>query len=478
MDASAREPVDHRPIIAKPADPLSWPRRRFTRSSGDAGSGIADDRGGQLFDFGERPHRGGDGRMTPTSDTRPAGLRALIAGAARRSREECGQAIVYVVLAIVPLLGMAAFAIDVGHAYFAQRELQSQADAAALASAQGLPDSTAASQLAASYSGSAGAKNQQSNLPGVSTNVSFKCAFASVSCTVPSSVVVSEHAKVDTFFARVVGINSIDVVVKATACLGGWNAAYLISDAASSSCIVQPGPCNLGYPASGGSGRASVTFNESAVLRGSATNPGGTERTIDVFYNDEHALTLGVRSVVVKTSATSSTTTNYSVSPLTSNPSSVLSPAVGTTLASGDQAGNDPSDRPAYPALFITDITTNPNSTTGDWQNFGTAKPPSAVFGTWKSAVRTVDKTKSPALVTVTPDADPAKNNWNLGAGSDPVPAGLANEGYGAEARWNVKDLGLTPGHAYRFEFMVHDGDQNKAGGDAGESCLAAVWPG
>src|SRR5262249_47206772 len=59
------------------------------------------------------------------------------------------------------------------------------------------------------------------------------------------------------------------------------------------------------------------------------------------------------------------------------------------------------------------------------------------------------------------------KNNMNLGAGADPAPAGIANEGFGAEARWNVA---LTPGHSYRLQVLVHDGDQNKTGGDSGEA--------
>jgi hypothetical protein len=29
----------------------------------------------------------------------------------------------------------------------------------------------------------------------------------------------------------------------------------------------------------------------------------------------------------------------------------------------------------------------------------------------------------------------------------------------------------LKDGHVYRFQFIVHDGDQNKAGGDCGEGC-------
>ena len=60
-------------------------------------------------------------------------------------------------------------------------------------------------------------------------------------------------------------------------------------------------------------------------------------------------------------------------------------------------------------------------------------------------------------------------------------PGGFAkykDEGYGGEVRWSVSALGLSGGHAYRLEFMVHDGDQNKSGGDAGESCMNVVVPG
>jgi hypothetical protein len=41
------------------------------------------------------------------------------------------------------------------------------------------------------------------------------------------------------------------------------------------------------------------------------------------------------------------------------------------------------------------------------------------------------------------------------------------NEGYGAELRFEVA---LLSGHSYRFQVIVHDGDQNK-GGDSGEAC-------
>jgi hypothetical protein len=168
---------------------------------------------------------------------------------------------------------------------------------------------------------------------------------------------------------------------------------------------------------------------------------------------------------------------NYPITALAAVPSGTTNPAVGSTLTSGDEAGNDTNDRPEYPAAFVTDITTDPTTRNGDWQFGGTPIAPNAVYGTWKSAVRLIDRTKGDK-VSVTPDGDPAKNNWTLGTGSDAVPSGQTNEGYGAEVRWNVDDLGLQAGHSYRIQFMVHDGDQHNTGGDVGQACMHVVIPG
>ena len=234
-----------------------------------------------------------------------------------------------------------------------------------------------------------------------------------------------------------------------------------------------PGVANValtdcGYPYTSSNPLTSVIFNENEVLR--AIVPAGALplASVRVFYNDEHALTLGVRSVAVKT-ASGTTATDYPVSSLTSDPGSVTNAQTGTDQLTGEQSGLDQSLRPMWPVLFVTDVTSDPTSRSGDWQMGGRPYSPSAVFGSWKAAVRTVDTTVSSGAVAIAPDADPAKNDWNLGTGSDPVPTGLTNEGFGAEVRW---DVSLTPGHSYRFQAMVHDGDQNKVGGDSGEACL------
>jgi hypothetical protein len=134
----------------------------------------------------------------------------------RQQKNERGQALVIVLLALTALLGMAALAIDVGHAYFAQRTLQSSADAAALAGAQAIPDTAAATALAEEYSGEAGQKNARDNVPGVVANVTTECR-PGAACNPVNAVVVEQTASVPTWFARIFGIDSFDVHARAVA---------------------------------------------------------------------------------------------------------------------------------------------------------------------------------------------------------------------------------------------------------------------
>ena len=101
--------------------------------------------------------------------------------------------------------------------------------------------------------------------------------------------------------------------------------------------------CNLNYPDNSNLPRSAVIFNESEVLRTSDPGPttcGSTGSVIKMWYNDEHALLLGVRQVNVKTFS-GITTTNYSVTPSPLGYGCVSNPLVGDTISSGDQAAND-----------------------------------------------------------------------------------------------------------------------------------------
>ncbi len=242
------------------------------------------------------------------------------------------------------------------------------------------------------------------------------------------------------------------------------------------------------YPFSSSNPQTSINFNESDVLV--AAQLDSTNGLFDVWYNDETTLSLGVNQVnVVASSGT--TTTTYPLAAMSGNPSVAANPAVGVTpsnVAAGtpDSSlyGVDTSGRPIAPELYITDITNNPNSLSGDWQYGGVGYTPSAVYGAWKGVTETINETGSTPTVTVTPNQNTTQNNWNLGTGSTAPPSSVtsaAKEGYSAEIQWNLNSLEaagvLQAGHNYRFYVMVHDGDQNKVGGDCGQAAFNETSP-
>jgi hypothetical protein len=136
---------------------------------------------------------------------------------ATRFRGNNGQVAVLVALLLVPLLAITGFVIDVGYAYYAQRSLQSQADAAALAGAQKLPDAPGSISLARQYGSGPTAKNHK-NLGLVVEEVVTKCLASVPGCEPVNAVVVDETAHVNTLFTRVLGIHSFTVHVRSTAC--------------------------------------------------------------------------------------------------------------------------------------------------------------------------------------------------------------------------------------------------------------------
>lgn len=214
--------------------------------------------------------------------------------------------------------------------------------------------------------------------------------------------------------------------------------------AAAASSIVE-----CGYPyTAGGNARTAISPRENEVLRAFSPQIAHAGDKIIVWYSDEHNLSLGKKK------------TGFPFTDMTKFPSDhVENPAIG------DPNGIDSQGRPIFPAMFITDITTDPSSKIGDWQysidNSG-AIPLHAIYGSWKA----------------TGENDSANNIvngvWDL-AGLQTPPPNTSSEEYGAGAVWYVDRLvasgKMTSGHTYRIQFMVHDGDQTNTGGDEGEGC-------
>ena len=152
---------------------------------------------------------------------------------ASRSNES-GQVVVLLVTFLVVLLGMAAFAIDVGSWYRADRALQSSVDAAALAAAQALPDDPGgAGALAAEY----GEKNG-----GGIDSVSVTTAVVG-----DDTVVVTGKRDAPGFFSKIFNIDSVEVHARAAARAGTleearWAAPFGV-DEQHPMLQCQPTPC-------------------------------------------------------------------------------------------------------------------------------------------------------------------------------------------------------------------------------------------
>lgn len=120
-----------------------------------------------------------------------------------------GQSLVLSLLFLTVLIGMAAIVIDVGSWYRADRKLQANADAAALAGAHELPESTATAQVAAV----AYADTNDGGVKGA--DVKFRTTV------VPNDTIeVLADRPAPGFFANMFGRSVVDVRAKAVARTG------------------------------------------------------------------------------------------------------------------------------------------------------------------------------------------------------------------------------------------------------------------
>jgi Flp pilus assembly protein TadG len=122
--------------------------------------------------------------------------------------DERGQTLTLFVLFLMSLLGMAAFAIDVGSWYQDRRHVQNDADAAALAGAAGLRTSNAVSTATANFN--------LNKLSGETINVSTPAY---------DTVQVTTTYQAPSFFSKLFGHSSTTVTASATAKIQGIGSA-------------------------------------------------------------------------------------------------------------------------------------------------------------------------------------------------------------------------------------------------------------
>ncbi len=134
-----------------------------------------------------------------------------------RATDERGFVLVWFALLLVVMLGVAAFAVDLGHAYYVAQQAQDAADAAALSAATYLPDNCAnADPHAVSVSGLNGFPNSGATAV-TAVNGSEGTGCDNDSSLRPNEIQVDVKAKVDTWFARALGIDTISVNRSSTA---------------------------------------------------------------------------------------------------------------------------------------------------------------------------------------------------------------------------------------------------------------------
>jgi Flp pilus assembly protein TadG len=158
----------------------------------------------------------------------------------RLVRDQNGVVAIIAALSMMMLLGFAAISVDVANLVYVKSNLQASANVAALAGGQNIPTGTATA-TATSYGAQSGQKNVFSAQT-VTTTPALKCLTAltnlngtgqGIPCltygsqAAANAITVTQTAVVPTFFAGVLGINSVTISAAATASSKGGAAPPL-----------------------------------------------------------------------------------------------------------------------------------------------------------------------------------------------------------------------------------------------------------
>jgi parallel beta-helix repeat protein len=217
-----------------------------------------------------------------------------------------------------------------------------------------------------------------------------------------------------------------------------------------------PPPLSFPILKSIGCGRQIIGKQEPSMIWGytlDSTQASGNELALKVFFTNKHALLLGVGNI----------------SPLGKSPSHISTPLLGDTTI------RDIDNFPIHPAIFATDITTHTTNISGDAQSGGQPNTPDTVYGAWKAA-------GAPDPVANGMSRTPLSDPWPPANG----PPGTHASDFTAELVWKLSNvrardpvsnqyLAPQPGHKYRVQIALHDGEDPT---DVGVACLEFTMPG
>ncbi len=165
-------------------------------------------------------------------------------------KSERGQTAVVVMLTAGSMMALAGASIDTGHIYYAYQQLVASTNAAVMAGAMAMPNTTQASSNVTLYSAQSGELNATPMLTNVTATPTFLClTTVTSSLNVPCStstgatggynaLSVTQKATVNLWFGSVVGIHSMNLSATSTAAMRGgtnspWNIAIVLDTTAS-----------------------------------------------------------------------------------------------------------------------------------------------------------------------------------------------------------------------------------------------------
>jgi hypothetical protein len=158
--------------------------------------------------------------------------------------EEIGQSAVVLIVALTSTMGIAGLSIETGHIYYAYNLLQASTNAAALAGAYMMPNTTNAGNAVTQYSSQSGELNATPMLTSVVATPTYLClntvtSDLNVPCETSTGATggynalsVTQTATIPLWFGGLVGFRQLNVSAVATAAMRGgantpWNIAII-----------------------------------------------------------------------------------------------------------------------------------------------------------------------------------------------------------------------------------------------------------
>jgi Flp pilus assembly protein TadG len=160
-------------------------------------------------------------------------------------KSQRGQAAVAVMITATTMMALAAASIESGHVYYAYQKLVASTNAAVMAGASAMPNTTTAKTMVTQYSSQSGQLNANSMLTNDAATPTFEClSTVSNSLNVPcqtstggtggyNALSVTQTATVPLWFGGLVGMKQMNMSYTAKAAMAGgqnspWNIAVIV----------------------------------------------------------------------------------------------------------------------------------------------------------------------------------------------------------------------------------------------------------